>query len=312
MTSISRGADIQASPRPARARADLCLSTFRRSTGWLFFAICISLLMVPQTPAIAADALPNRMQVEYVPPTNPAHQPLYTMLKERRALEKLQGIFSPFRLPIDLTLRTVGCDGVSNAWYHRPAVSVCYEYLSEIQQAMPKETTAEGVTPADAVIGQFFYVFAHEMGHAMFEILEVPVFGNAEDAADHFAVFLMLQFEKVEARGLIVGAAYSYRKYVRSREVTAPLAAFSDAHSAPAQRFFNLLCLAYGSDQTLFGDFVEKDYLPKARANSCKREFDQVAFAFRKVILPNLDQQLAKQVSEKAWFPDIDNEVAKK
>ncbi|HEY2979934.1 MAG TPA: DUF4344 domain-containing metallopeptidase [Anaerolineales bacterium] len=265
-------------------------------------------------PAGAADAQPNRMRVEYVPPTNPAHEPLYQMLKERGALEKLQGIFSPFRLPIDLTLRTVGCDGVSNAWYHRPDVSVCYEYLEEIRRGMPRETTAAGVTPADAVIGQFFYVFAHEMGHAMFEILELPIFGNAEDAADHFATFIMLEFNKEQARGLIIGAAYSYKKYVMGSEVTAPLAAFSDVHAAPAQRFYNLLCLAYGADPILFADFVKgdsKDYLPKGRAHNCKREYDQVAFAFRSLIFPHLDRQMARQVLQKTWFPDVGNPSAK-
>jgi hypothetical protein len=67
-----------------------------------------------------------------------------------RVLEKkLQEIFSPFRLPIELKLRTVGCDGVSNALYQKPAVSVCYEYLAEIQQSLPPGTTQAGITPMD-------------------------------------------------------------------------------------------------------------------------------------------------------------------
>lgn len=282
------------------------------SASWLFLACCIALLLMQKVPAAADDARANRMQVDYVPPTNPAHKPLYELLKERRALEKLQEIFSPFRLPIDLTLRTVGCDGVANAWYHRPAVSVCYEYLTEIVRSMPKETTAGGVTPADAVLGQFFYVFAHEMGHAMFEILAMPIFGNAEDAADHFAVYLMLQFGPDQARGLVIGAAYSYKKYVQGAEVTAPLVAFSDAHSAPAQRYYNLLCLAYGSNAVLYADFVESHHLPKARADSCKREFDQVRFAFRDLVVPHLDLHLAKQVMDTTWFPDINGGTAQK
>jgi hypothetical protein len=282
-----------------------------RPAAWLLAAAYISLSMAPQAKAADTEVRANRMQVEYYPPSDPAHQMLYDMLKERRALEKLQAIFGPFRLPIDLTLRTVPCNGISNAWWQRPYVSVCYEYLAEILRSMPKETTAEGVTPSD-VIGQFFYVFAHEMGHAMFEMLDVPVFGNAEDAADHFAVFLMLKFEKNEARGLIAGSAYSYRKYVQGSEVSAPLVAFSDAHSAPAQRYFNLLCLAYGSDTDMYGDFVANGHLPQGRANSCKREYNQVAFAFLKSIRPHVDQDLAKQASEREWFPDIDSEIAKK
>ena len=139
----------------------------------LFSAVCLSLLVVPVKLAIA-DAQSKRIGIEYELPKNPAHQSLYEMLKERRVLEKLQEIFSPFQLPIELTFKTVGCDGVSNAWYSRPTVSICYEYLAEIQRDMPKETTSAGVTPADAVLGQFFYAVAHETGHAMFDLLNVP------------------------------------------------------------------------------------------------------------------------------------------
>jgi hypothetical protein len=133
----------------------------------------------------------------------------------------------------------------------------------------------------------------------------VPVFGNAEDAADHFSVYIMLQFGKDQSRRMISGAAYSYKKYLQSAEVTAPLAAFSDVHAPPAQRFYNLICLAYGADATLFADVVDKGYLPKERANSCKREYDQVAFAFRDLIVPHLDQQLARQALDRSWLPEV-------
>jgi hypothetical protein len=72
----------------------------------------------------------------------------------------------------------------------------------------------------------------------------------------------------------------------------------------PAQRLYNLLCLAYGADPQLFGDFVEKGYLPKERAEDCKDEYQQVAFAFQQLIGPYLDPALAKQVMDKTWLPD--------
>src|SRR6267378_182774 len=48
----------------------------------------------------------SRILIDYVAPKNPKHRPIYDLLKERRALEKLQEIFGAFRLPNDLTLRT--------------------------------------------------------------------------------------------------------------------------------------------------------------------------------------------------------------
>jgi hypothetical protein len=278
------------------------MKSTRRFSGALFSALCLSLLVMPVKLALA-DAKSNRITLQYEPPKNPAHQPLYEMLKQRRVLEKLQEIFSPFLLPVELTFKTVGCDGVSNAWYSRPTVNICYEYLAEIQRDMPMETTPAGVTPADAVLGQFFYAVAHETGHAMFDLLSVPIFGYQEDAADQFAVYIILQFGKADARRLILGAAHSYRKYVQNPTVTAPLTAFSDEHSPPAQRYYNLLCLAYGADRVLFADFVDKNYLPKERARLCRRQYGELVYAFHQLIGPHLDKQLAKQVMDTSWLP---------
>jgi hypothetical protein len=257
------------------------------------------------TAVLAVETHTHRIQIEYVAPRNPEHQELYEMLMQRRALEKLQELFSPFRLPIDLTLRTLGCDGVVNAWYQPPTISVCYEYMREIYDMAPRETTAAGVTRADAMLGQFYYVFAHEMGHAVYDLLRVPVIGMEEDAADYFAAYLMLQFGRDQARRLIIGAAYTYERHIRSQTLILPLAAFSGAHSPPAQRFFNLMCLAYGADPSaVFSDLIELGYLPASRASRCQWEYGRLSFAFRRLVMPHVDADLARHVLDAAWLPN--------
>ena len=79
---------------------------------------------------------------------------------------------------------------------------------------------------------------------------------------------------------------------------------FADAHGTPAQRFYNLLCIAYGADPQLFGDVVEKGLLPKDRAEDCEDEYQQVAFAYQKLIGPHIDRALEKKVFDKTWLPD--------
>ena len=264
----------------------------------------IGLLLATPGPA-AAEYAPNRIRIEYVPPTNPAHQPLYEMVKEQHALEKLQQVFAPFKYPMDVTIRTIGCDGHVNAWYSEPVVTLCYEYLEEIRRDMPKETTPAGVTPLDAELGQFFFAAAHEMGHATFDQLGLPLLGRQEDDADQFATYIMLQFGKADARRLIAGAAHSYKKYLLHPEVTAPLKDFADAHGAPEQRYFNLLCLAYGADPVLFADIVEKKYLPEHRAEGCRYEYGNVNWAFSQLIDPHLDQQLTAQFLDRTWLPPV-------
>ena len=58
------------------------------------------------------------------------------------------------------------------------------------------------VTPADAVLGQFFYAIAHEVGQAMFDLLNVPGFWHQEAAAARRGRFLASRYFKwVEAMG---------------------------------------------------------------------------------------------------------------
>ena len=272
--------------------------------GVLTSALGIALIVTAAVPASADEARPNRIHIEYVPPKKPENQKLYEALKERRALERMQEVFAPFRLSNDLNMRTFEC-GIVNAWYQRPTVTICYEYLADILTRMPKDTPS-GITPTDAMLGQFFYVVAHEMGHAMFDFLNVPLFGRPEDAADYFAAYTMLLFGKQDARRLIVGAAYTYRNAIQNPKVTSRLVAFSSQHGAPAQRFFNLMCLAFGADRETFGDLIKIGYLPEARSRGCRVEFGELNFAFRQLVEPHVDQELAKTVLQQGWLPAAD------
>jgi hypothetical protein len=267
-------------------------------------AICLALAPSPawaQTPS----AKTNQIAIAYVAPKDPAHRPIQQLLQEHRALEKLQEFLSPIRLPRQLLLQVEGCDGVSNAFYDDGVVTVCYEYLEEIRRSAPSETTAAGVTPDDAIIGPFLDVFLHETGHALFHLLAIPVFGREEDAADQFSAYLLLRFGREEARGLIAGVAYSYNNEAQASGAPVELKAFSDEHGTPAQRFYNVLCVAYGADPELFDSIVAKGYLPRERAELCEGEYQQVAYAFQTLIAPHIDPVLAEKVHATKWLPQV-------
>jgi len=251
----------------------------------------------------AAPARPGRIRVSYVAPKNPAHQPIYQRLKEARFLERLQEFLSPVRLPRTLRVQTEGCDGDANAWYDGDAITICYEYIDEIWKTVPTETTPAGVTPIDALVAPVFDTCLHEFGHAIFDILKVQVFGREEDAADQVAAYLTLHLGKDEARRQIGGTAYAYMTEAKVAKEPPALEKFANEHGTPAQRFYNLLCIAYGADEKLFGDLVAKGYLPKERAEGCADEYKQVAFAFNKLLGPHIDRALAKKVLQKSWLP---------
>jgi len=247
---------------------------------------------------------PNRIDIAYMEPKSAANRPVYELLKQHQVLEKLRELLSPLRLPHRLLLQTRDCDGISNAWSNEDSVTVCYEYVNDIWKNAPEQTTPAGIAPIDTVIGPLLDVFLHEAGHAIFASLQIPLFGREEDAADQFSTYMMLKFDKDEARRLILGSAYQYKGDMASPTITIQQQNFADEHGTPAQRFFNLLCTAYGSDPKLFADVVEKGFLPEDRAVGCKREYAQLSHAFAALIGPHIDTRLASKL-RKRWLPPV-------
>lgn len=261
-------------------------------------------------PTISADNAmaqrllkPKQVRGIYVPPTDPAHIPLHDMLRERRVLERLVEFLSPLRLPRRLIIKFEGCDGEVNAFYSENQISLCYEMLAYLQERAPKETTPSGIQPSDAIIGPGVHIILHELGHAVFDMLKVPVLGREEDAADLFAAYIMLNLAKDDARRLIFGVAYQVRNAaLDSLRETPQLEHFADAHGTLAQRYFNLICMAYGSDPVHYKDATTLGGLPANRAEICQPDFVQLAYAFKRLIGPYLSQPLAKRVKAKRWF----------
>jgi len=254
-------------------------------------------------PAFAASKS-NRISVRYVPPKNPAHQEIYTDLKQRGSLEKMQKLLSPFRLPRTLHISLEGCDGEADAFYEDDEITICYEYVAVLVKNMPQETTPGGVAPIDTVIGPMFEVSLHEFAHALFDMLKLPVFGREEDAADQLAAYTLLQFGEAESRRLIAGTAYAYHMDGQDIDPCRSMEDYADEHGTPAQRFFNVLCIAYGADTKLFGDIVSKGFLPESRAEFCEEEYEQVQDAVDLLIVPHIDLDLADELMGDAWLPE--------
>jgi hypothetical protein len=69
----------------------------------------------------------------------------------------------------------------------------------------------------------------------------------------------------------------------------------ADEHSIDIQRAFNFLCIAYGKDPATFRELADR-LLPRTRQENCADEYKQAALAFRKTLLPDIDQEMMKEV----------------
>lgn len=268
----------------------------RIAKGFCGLAAAACLLGAASTLSTAAVTKKvGKIRIEYADPKDPAFRDLAETLKKARVLEYVQNILGAIRLPRTLTVKLADCGGVSNAWFANDELRVCYEYVAAIYKDSAEHDLPIGVSREDTIIGPLLDVFLHESGHAVFNYLDVPIFGREEDAADQFSTFIMLRYDKERARRLILGSAYQYRLSVKEPKLAINVTKFADEHGLAAQRFFNVLCTAYGSDPVLFADVVKKGFLPALRAAGCEDEYRQTEKAFRKLILPYVNRAAAKK-----------------
>ena len=269
----------------------------------LALAGSVMILITALATTAFAAAKTNQVTITYVPPENPAHQPVYELLKERHSLEKLQELLSPFRLQWILNISLTGCDGEADAMYSDDAITICYEYIEDLQKYMPEKTTPAGIEPIDTLTGPFVDTVLHEFAHALFDYLDIPVLGREEDAADQVSAYIYLQFGKDEARRLIMGTAYAYMKEVENTDAP-DMEEFADEHSTSEQRTINLICIAYGADPELFGDLPALAGVPQDRIDICEEEYELISFAYETLIGSHVDPELAKKVFDRSWLPE--------
>jgi len=238
------------------------------------------------------------------------YQALYERVKKRAVLEEISEFLSPLKLKKKLIFETTSC-GVVNAFYDPTdqTVHLCYEMLDWIENVAavspdklkqtpdaPRRGLLPGVTRAEAIVGAIGGVALHETGHAVFDIQQIPRLGREEDAADMVAGFVMLQFGSEVARVMIKGM-FNVTHNWQAESPNISVAALADSHSLALQRGFAILCLAYGKEPDTFKDLAQA-WLPPARQPSCAREYRQAENAFRKTILPYVDQALMKKVQQ--------------
>ncbi len=247
------------------------------------------------------------VRVEYLPPKDPSHRELAETLKKRHALDQVAEVLGTIRLPKPLTLRLQGCDGESNAWYSPSKVAViyCYEFVADMWKKAP-QAAEQGLSAEDAQEGPFVFVLLHESSHALFDLLGVPILGHEEDAADQLAGWMLLRTGRDAARRLGRGAAWMYLREARARAPGED--DFADVHGLDAQRYYNVLCMAYGSDPEFFANAVSKGHLPKERAEGCQEEWEQVDYAVNVLLQGHVDAKAMARVREryqKRWGEQV-------
>ncbi len=186
-------------------------------------------------------------------------------------------------LPNDIYLRTKDCKE-NNAFYDSRdrSITMCYELMEDFFQTFRSAGQTEQAAYAkmfDAVR----FVFLHEIGHALMDSYKLPVAGSEEDAADRCAAFINITELGDEGVKNVMAAAEAFAIESKRGGTKRNLA---DEHLLQEQRFYNSLCMIYGSDQTKYANIVSDGFLPKERAARCPVEFQRTVDAWASLLGP--------------------------
>ncbi len=121
-------------------------------------------------------------------------------------------------------------------------------------------------------------IFYHELGHALIDVMQLPVLGLEEDAADVLSVVMIDRLWDAESSEAKVAAAADF--WWTSAIETAEAGyepAFWGVHSPDERRYFTYLCLYYGGAPEEREALAVEYGLPEDRAVTCPEEFDLAA-----------------------------------
>ncbi|MGI8669072.1 MAG: DUF4344 domain-containing metallopeptidase [Aridibacter sp.] len=216
---------------------------------------------------------------------DPRYESLDRSLKESKVLEKAADKLNrSLSLPHDITLQTKDC-GQVNAFYdpQDKSITFCYELMEHFFQLYRSD--GDSVDEANKRMNEAVtFIFLHELGHALIDSYDLPITANQEDAADRCSSYICIEELGEDGVQAILSAADAFA--IESKDRTPNQRSMADEHLLQEQRFFNSLCMVYGSNQGKYSYIVEKGYLPKERAVRCPSEYDQTARAWVKLLEP--------------------------
>jgi hypothetical protein len=247
----------------------------------------------PLAPAPKRPGDRGDFKVAYGTVKNPDYRELQQIFKDTALFEEtVKALNETLALPADVTVTLREC-GEINAFYEPDSrrISMCYELVSAFTEMFlaDAETEEEAEAAGVSVAGATLFIFFHETGHALIDLLDLPITGREEDAVDQLATLILLEAgEDGENAALDGASSFLSEEEEEGSEDEEGFddLAFWDEHSLDEQRFYNIVCWLYGKDPEGYAYLVQDETLPEARAESCPGEYERMSKAWETLLEP--------------------------
>jgi hypothetical protein len=192
---------------------------------------------------------------------------------------------SIFKLPRDVVVSFENCDEPDAAYdSENGKLLMCYELFDDLTEIFRREYK-NAAERENAANGAAVFIFFHELGHALIDLYDLPVTGREEDAADQLSTLILLS-GSTEGEKMALSGAMSFGLEGDAPDEDNGDLPFWDEHSFNRQRFYNIVCLVYGSNPAKHQSLVGENALPAERAALCPSEFSQANKSWSRLLAP--------------------------
>jgi hypothetical protein len=221
--------------------------------------------------------------VQYSELKNEKYGEIDRRIKADKTLEKAADKLNrSLMLPNDIFLRAKDCTE-TNASYdpNDNSITVCYELMEHFHKLF-RNAGANEQKAYDKMFDAVRFAFLHEIGHALINSYKLPVTGSEEDAADRCSAFINIEELGDDGIRSVFAAAEAFNIEAKQKNERN----LSDEHLLEQQRFYNSLCMIYGSNSTKYAYLSADGSLPRERAERCPGEYQKTVESWTQLLGP--------------------------
>jgi len=162
-------------------------------------------------------------------------------------------------------------------------IYIPYDFIDETNQRFEN---ADDITLAaqakTASIDALAHTLLHELGHALIPMFAIPVLGKEENTVDNFANVLLIEYFEDGAE-MAINAAELF--YLESQDFeTYSENDLKGEHGLDSQRYYNTLCMVYGSNPEKHPYLLKKAAFSLERAELCIEDYERVSRSWLSIL----------------------------
>lgn len=218
----------------------------------------------------------NKINIIFEETSHSVEKPIREKLMESESITDVAELINDtlkLKYPIDIIF---GADDGPLYDGETREISIPYGFLTEVRDRFKADKYEEtGVSIEEATMGSLMHTLFHELGHAFIPMFDFPVLGKEEDAVDNLATTMLIEYFD-NGSEIAISAADLFD--LESDDIeTFTAEDFWGVHSLNEQRYYNTLCMVYGSDPDKYEHIAEDAEFSEERAEVCVIDYEKIS-----------------------------------